>query len=329
MRCPKCGYISFDQLETCGGCKKNIAKFSKDFSGVVFKSESPDFLWFQRQEEEVPEEEEPEGEVAVDEESDGVDFGLDAEGTADADSEAELAAATEDGGLDIAADEPQEIEFDLSADSGAGEEPEPEAPKEEIAFELPGMEDTASEPEIGKKEQGLDLSLEQSGEESSGLDSLDLGLDFDLDDSAAAAPPVKPEKAAKSAAKEQPPAKSAKKESPLDLDLGSLDLSGLMPPAEEESKVDFSFSGLGELSLEDAPPAKGERTPGKKTAGGKSKGADDALPDLAMEGLDLDTPILPPTASVAGKKMRPAAKTGTALDEFNIDLGDLLGGGKK
>ncbi len=285
----------------------------------------------------MPEEEESEDETGPEEESDGVDFGLDAGESADADIEVESVAAAEDGGLDIAADEPQEIAFDLSADSGAEEEPEPEAPKEEIAFELLSMEDAApelAEPKSskGKKKEDAGLSLEQSEAEGSGLGSLD--LDFDLDDSAVAAPPpVKPEKAAKPAPKEQAAAKPAKKESPLDLDLGGLDLDGLdglMPPAEEASKVDFSFSGLGDLSLEDAPPAKKEAAPGKKTAGSKSKRTDDALPDLTMEGLDdFAAPTLPPAASAAEKKLKPAAKTGTALDEFNIDLGDLLGGGGK
>lgn len=326
MRCQKCDYISFDQVEICGGCKKNIAKYSKDLSGVVFNSESPDFLWFKRKEEEVPEEDEPEEGTALNETADGVDFGLEAEDPTDTGSEVEFTAVPQKGGIDLAADEPQEIEFDLSTDSGIEEKPEPETPKEEIAFELPSMEDSsldAAPPDKSKDKEDLGLSLESSGKEASGLGSLDVDLDFDLDDTSAAVepPPAKPAKAAKS----QTSAKPAKNESPLDL--GGIDLSGLMSPVAEESNVDFSFSGLGELSLDGAPSSKEERTSNKKSAGGKSKGADDALPDLAMEGLDLNTPILPPATSAAGKKLRPAAKTGTALDEFNIDLGDLLGGG--
>lgn len=316
MRCPKCGYISFDQMEICGGCKKNIAKFSKDLSGVVFKSESPDFLWFKQPEEEVPEEEMPEDEAAEEEESDGVDFALDEEESADSGSDVEFAVDSADSGLDISADQPQEIEFDLSADIGTDEEPEQEEAKEEIAFDLPDMEETVSapKPENARKEEDMGLSLETTGS-AGGLD--DLGLDFDFDDSAAA--PAKPAKAAK----------PEKKESPLDLDLAGLDLDGLMPPsAEEEAKVDFSFSGLGDLSLEGAP----EQAPSKKTAGGRSsKSADSALPDLAMEGLDDlgGPPALPSKANAAGKKLQPASKTGTALDEFDIDLGDLLGGENK
>jgi hypothetical protein len=52
---------------------------------------------------------------------------------------------------------------------------------------------------------------------------------------------------------------------------------------------------------------------------------DDSLSDLSLDGLDLDGPILPPPSSAAGKKLRPASKTGTALDDFDIDLGSLFG----
>ena len=313
MRCKKCGYISFDQMETCGGCKKNIAKDAKELSGVVFKSESPDFLWFKNPEEEHEEEIQEEN-SASEEESGGVDFGIDADDQASDGNDTEFSIDTVDSGLDISSEQPQEIEFDLSADSSTDEEPEPEEHKEEIAFDLPEMEEAVSAPQTEnlRQEKGVELPAETS-DDTGGLD--DLGLDFDLDDSPAA--PAKPEKAVK----------PAKKESSLDLDLGGLDLDGLMPPAaEKESNVDFSSSGLGGLSLESAP----EQVPSKKTAGGKSKRADDTLPDLAIEGLgDFDPPILPPTANVAEKKLRPASKTGTALDEFDIDLGDLLGGGKK
>ncbi|MCI5207643.1 MAG: hypothetical protein D3910_02355, partial [Candidatus Electrothrix sp. ATG2] len=43
MRC-KCGYITFDQLEICPKCKKDISKLSNALSGVTFKVQLPDFL---------------------------------------------------------------------------------------------------------------------------------------------------------------------------------------------------------------------------------------------------------------------------------------------
>ena len=34
MRCPKCGYISFDHLEQCLKCKKNIKAVSDNMHGT-------------------------------------------------------------------------------------------------------------------------------------------------------------------------------------------------------------------------------------------------------------------------------------------------------
>jgi hypothetical protein len=325
MRCPKCGYISFDKEEVCRGCKKNIAKFSLELSGVVLRSEVPDFLWFEKPEEEEPEEDAEEESTEAD--SDEVDVASSADL---GENTVEFAA---DGGdeLDASlAEEGKEIEFDLSSDGGGAEE---EA-KNEIEFDLslsdaeektPAPEPAPAKKE-GKKDSGLDLSMESSG--GSDLDLGLEGLDFDLDDSTGATNSApKSEKLAKpvAAKQEKAPAKSAKE--PL-LDLSGLDLSGLMPPAAEGEKTDFSFSGIGELSLENEGGKAAGKTAGKKE---KTKSTD-ALPDLSMDGLDLSSPILPPAASAAGKKLRPAAKTGTALDDFNIDLGDLLSGtgdGKK
>ncbi len=37
MRCPKCGYISFDQQETCAKCSRNLQDISNDLKGTVVK----------------------------------------------------------------------------------------------------------------------------------------------------------------------------------------------------------------------------------------------------------------------------------------------------
>ena len=44
MRCPKCGYISFDHLETCRKCNKNIGDAAGDLQGTAFDSAAPPFL---------------------------------------------------------------------------------------------------------------------------------------------------------------------------------------------------------------------------------------------------------------------------------------------
>ena len=44
MRCPKCGYISFDHLETCRKCNKTIGDAAGDLQGTAFDSAAPPFL---------------------------------------------------------------------------------------------------------------------------------------------------------------------------------------------------------------------------------------------------------------------------------------------
>lgn len=321
MRCPKCNYISFDEMEICGGCKKNISKYSQALHGVIFKADTPDFLWLQKpepeealEEEVETAEEELEEEIAGPEEDDaGLDMGLEADETV------EFAADTADEmELDLdspaADEEPQEIEFDLegdAADSGGQEEPqmELELPQEdeapELDFSLDSGEAEADQSELPE------LSMD-------GLDDLDMQLDLDdasssvsLEKEKAAAPKKSPPKKEKAAAAPEP-----------SFNLDEFDLSGLMPPSAGQ---DETIEELGELSLESADTGKGR----KKDKKAEGEQGFDLLSDLSVDGLDLDAPILPPASSAAGKKMRPAAKTGTALDSFDIDLGDLLGGSEK
>lgn len=44
MRCPKCGYISFDHLETCNKCSKDLAGVSEKLDGGLVQAEAPQFL---------------------------------------------------------------------------------------------------------------------------------------------------------------------------------------------------------------------------------------------------------------------------------------------
>jgi hypothetical protein len=324
MRCPKCNYISFDEMEICGGCKKNISKYSQALHGVIFKADTPDFLWLQKPEE-APEEDVETAEAEADEEmtapEDDDDAGLDMDlEAADVDDTVEFAAdaAADEMELDLDSpapdEEPQEIEFDLesdAADSGGQEEPQ------EMELDLP-QEDEAPE---------LDFSLDSGGAEADenelpelSMDGLD-DLDMQLDDASSS---VSLEKSPET--KKAPPKKEKAAAAPeASLDLDEFDLSGLMPPAAGQ---DENIEELGGLSLESAEGADAGKSRKKdKKAGGEQEL--DLLSDLSVDGLDLDAPILPPASSAAGKKMRPAAKTGTALDSFDIDLGDLLGGSEK
>ncbi len=239
MRCPKCGFISFDHQETCSKCGKNIAALTEQLSGTVYKAEPPAFLKF-----EVHHAEEDAG-VSVDEVvGDDIEFSLDGE---------DLVMEVEE--------EPAGEEFEFEEVSPAAES---------------GAEDDFD----------FQLTDEESGE-----------LDLVADDTEVAAEASGPQ-----------------------IDFSELDISDLGPPeseTEEESE---------ELSLDDAPEAPAaapEHSPSSLAGGGGT------LEDLQTEGLDLGMPSLPPAGSSTGKKLRPGVKTGTALDEFDIDLGELLSAKEK
>lgn len=56
MRCPKCGFISFDSLDSCRKCNKPLASVSVALHGSAYDCQSPVFLRFMQPEEamEVP-----------------------------------------------------------------------------------------------------------------------------------------------------------------------------------------------------------------------------------------------------------------------------------
>jgi hypothetical protein len=80
MRCQKCGYITFDNYETCPSCNKQMVKEGQVILGNVFNIESPRFLKFDA-EEETPE---PRSVGAV---SGEIDFSEDFEFTDETDME--------------------------------------------------------------------------------------------------------------------------------------------------------------------------------------------------------------------------------------------------
>ncbi|MCP4340330.1 MAG: hypothetical protein GY799_15910, partial [Desulfobulbaceae bacterium] len=49
MRCPKCGYISFDHLDECLKCNKDIKKISNDLYGSAYNIPAPTFLKLQQE----------------------------------------------------------------------------------------------------------------------------------------------------------------------------------------------------------------------------------------------------------------------------------------
>ncbi len=46
MRCPKCGYISFDQIDKCLRCGKDIGTTAAEVNGSAYNVPAPDYLVF-------------------------------------------------------------------------------------------------------------------------------------------------------------------------------------------------------------------------------------------------------------------------------------------
>lgn len=255
MRCPKCGYISFDHLETCKNCLKYIGDTVADINGTEYETVAPSFLLAaleKRQQSPVPESHETDQAMEM---------------------------------VDLENLDTLELREGI-----------------ETEFILPN--EAVHEP--SRKE----ISLPESGDE----------LLMDLDDFSEASP------------REEYSLNLTEKQEDSDsslpmLDFGDLDISDLAPPV----KIEEPFSSLFE---EKQVPAE-EKPVGGSTAAAPSpsKSAPTApatgLADLTFSGLDLDVPSKLETGSTAGRRFLPSVKTGTALDKFDIDLGELFAENKK
>lgn len=256
MRCPKCGYTSFDNLERCKKCKKNIAAAAAALMGTVASAVPPSFLAMANQTQDL----EPgvagaELELNIDEHN-GLDFSSSEDGLFSLDEEAP------------AANSHQPV-AELSEDSG-------------IDLSLPDHFDDSP----AQQEAAIDMEL-------------DLALD-DLDEE-----PV-------------PPGNAEENEiaAPSGLDLAGLDISDLQAPeapAGQEAAFEPSLS-LDGLDDEPAPvpPVSQEAAP--------ADAGEFSLENLQVEGLAETKPEAP----VADDQYQPGMKTGTALDNFNFDLDELL-----
>ncbi len=242
MRCPKCGYISFDHQETCRKCNKNIGDTVTEINGTVCDALAPSFLQL---------------EVKEHFGTQGFRPKVTEDNVILADSGSDF-ALSDDGDIDLFQGE-EEIAF---ADDS-----------EEIVMDLDGFNEVSLQ-----EEYTLDLKDDRGGLE-----------------------------------KNLPP-----------LDFGDLDISDLAPPDKDERLLPFDE----ELKLADKEPvaALSENSPQReKIRVAKSTG----LEDLQVNGLNLDSPTKFVAGSPAGKRYFPSVKTGTALDKFDVDLGELFAQNKK
>ena len=241
MRCPKCGYISFDNVEKCLKCRRNISAVSSQFQGSVLNVATPVFLKLVPDEEEVGEMEIPQEEAEIEEQDFEItDPDLDILMDEEEGSTAEVQLELEDEGLESSAldqlnDDFSEIESFAEEDTGeiaapelgeldeaemeqafADDEPE-EAPSLEVPDELADISDL-SPPE--KEEAVAEAPPEEKPIESEvDLDFGDLAEEFGKEAAAAGA-------AAAAAPKKEEPTLSLDMDEELDfeLDLGGLSI---------------------------------------------------------------------------------------------------------
>ena len=200
MRCPKCGYISFDHLERCRNCNKDIEAISEALYGSTYLSKPPIFLHLQQG---LKEKSSGESDVLDEQSLDDMDEYVDEDleiimEEEDADEEGEINFSEDDQtgsqlSDDDEADEDEEIEIDFSQFEDA-EEPElslfdeKEVEQEQVVqeqnfmkIEMPAeLADISDLAPPAMENEEDELPAGRSAE--SDADSLDLGdLDFDLD----------------------------------------------------------------------------------------------------------------------------------------------------
>lgn len=250
MRCSKCGYISFDHLETCKKCHKSVNQAESGLNGTVFDTAVPSFLRFAPPvESDVPE---TEMDDQVDEYSDDFQF------------------------PPMEAVDSVETESDVSQDD------------EELVLNL---DDIVLDDEERKLDENDEIILDLADlEEATPLEEFSLGAEEQ----------DKPEEVAAPA-----------------IDFGNLDISDLGPPDEDASLTESdlepapaALEGLEALVVDNAEPDTGIEQ--EKEAFG--------LEDLLLDELDLDKID---TATIS-KSSTKSLKTGTALDNFDVDLGELF-----
>ncbi len=263
MRCPKCGFISFDHLELCLKCKKNIKAVSDTLHGTVFHVAVPTFLQLSSSRDEEPESDE--------ESSDNLEAN---EEFVDEDLDVLVKDDSSTGvGVGMAADELVADDRKLGGKTPAESE---DFEDREIEIDLSQFED-AEEPE------GAPTSTPDAGKEPED-DSLSLDMPAELIDMSDLAPPGRGVQSEKI----EPKAGSKKDASTLemddmDFDLGLGDLvAGL---ATDSDSAKDTMLALDDIDFSETLTKSSTKPSIKKQSGA---GMDDDLSfDLDLGGLSL------------------------------------------
>jgi len=171
MRCPKCGFISFDHLTSCAKCGRDTAEVASELQGTSIKVEAPMFLsgalaaYADRQD--------SFDDQAMDAEADeGIDFSMEDEAVEE--EAVEMAEAEE--AVDFSIEEEEEADISLAeaeAEEAATTSEEPKAAAD-VSLEAEAEEEAV--PEMADKSfEELDF-VGAVDEEEEG------GLEFDLED---------------------------------------------------------------------------------------------------------------------------------------------------
>ncbi len=275
MRCPKCGYFSFDHLESCKKCGKDLSRIAAELDGTVYDVLPPVYLH------------------------------LDLDGPDQADTleepdqlpEEEEAAELLNDAPPLAGDEKSEPAADDSAE-------EDDLAEEEIPFEesLEELEEV-----VGEEEHTVEFQALQAEEEGALASEAD--------------PP--------SLEEEQEELEEGDITLPK-IDFENLDISDLGPDApavepemDEETLTAEALNLERELGLTDE---EAQVEPQAETNQAGEEPSLTRLEDLQLDGLDLETTAM---AASLKKKGGKHLKTGTALDDFNIDISEFLSGEKE
>ncbi len=239
MRCPKCGYISFDHLDTCLKCNKKISKASDALNGTIFNVAAPSFLKVNLQSEEddnIIADADFDNDITMTAIDPDLDILLDEDGNTDDALDEFSAIANDDGEAFTITNDLEDDDDGIAIDFNQFEDAELDA--------------SASAPEINLDvpEELSDLSdLEQPTKEASPSDEMQLELDLDDfdtdlgelggDDSpAVSVPPV-------------PPAEEEISFNDFDLSLDDDDSPAAKSSNDDDDDLDIDLD-LGGLSLE-------------------------------------------------------------------------------
>jgi hypothetical protein len=196
MRCPKCGYISFDHVETCLRCNKDVKKVASVVEGTTYNVAAPSFLKFpkagsldQEQGDEISfdgsqddyDVVDPDLDVLVDgddgDDGDdaGISFGDEFSGFADSEEQ------EEEDDFEINLNEDDDEGLDLGQFEDAFEEEEPQETAE-IALDMPDELADISDLSAPEKEPAAAAAFERKETSPAAEDSMDeFNLDLDLE----------------------------------------------------------------------------------------------------------------------------------------------------